>query len=167
MKKSMVSLFLFYAIPFLLISQEYAPEIPTASKVEVYKTVGEIELKAWIFNPPKHEVSHEQPAIVFFFGGGWRSGMPEQFTKHCEYLATRGMVAMTVDYRVFSRHKASPYDCVEDAKSAIRWIRENAQKLGVDPDRIVAAGGSAGGHLAASTATIVDEDAPKENALIS
>ena len=50
-----------------------------------------------------------------------------------------------------SRHGVTPKECVEDAKSAVRWLRQNAAKLGIDPNRIVAAGGSAGGHIAACT----------------
>jgi acetyl esterase/lipase len=62
------------------------------------------------------------------------------------------MVAARADYRVNSRHDVAPDACVEDARSAVRWLRQNAAMLGIDPDRIVAAGGSAGGHIAACTA---------------
>ena len=95
-----------------------------------------------------------RPAIVFFFGGGWRAGTPGQFARHCEYLASRGMVAITADYRVASRNKVKADACVTDCKSAVRWMRKNATRLGIDPNRIVAAGGSAGGHTAACTAVI-------------
>ena len=150
-----------------LMAQQYPPSIPTASKIEVYKEVGNTKLKAWVFNPTDHPTTDQKPAIVFFFGGGWEQGTPAQFTKHCEYFAARGMVAITADYRVASRHNAKPYQCVEDAKSIIRWMRQNAKQLGIDPDRIVAAGGSAGGHLAASTATLPKYDHPEENLSIS
>lgn len=141
--------------------------MPTASTVEVFKTIDTIALKAWIFNPPKHEEGDPKPAIIFFFGGGWRAGNPVQFQKHCEYLAARGMVAMTVDYRVFNRHGVTANKCVADAKSAIRWMRSNADRLGINPDKIIAAGGSAGGHLAASTATLPDHDDPMDDASVS
>ena len=129
-------------------------DIPGASSVEVYKTVGDIQLEAWIYNPPEHNAESKASAIVFFFGGGWSSGNPIQFVKHCEYLAARGMVSIVVNYRVSKRHGVKANACVADAKSAIRWMRENADRLGIDPNRIVAAGGSAGGHLAAATATL-------------
>ena len=64
------------------------------------------------------------------------------------------MVAIAADYRVHKRHGAMIADCVSDAQSAIRWVRVHADRLGVDPERIAAGGGSAGGHLAASTAVI-------------
>jgi acetyl esterase/lipase len=77
------------------------------------------------------------------------------------------MVAARADYRVKSRHGVTPKECVEDAKSAVRWVRANAAKLGVDPNRIVAAGGSAGGHIAACTALAPGLDADGEDMKIS
>jgi acetyl esterase/lipase len=104
---------------------------------------------------------------VFFFGGGWTGGSPGQFEEHCKHLASRGMVAMTADYRVASRQQVKAVSCVADAKSAIRFVRKEATRLGVDPNRIVAAGGSAGGHLAACTAVIKEFDESTEDASIS
>ena len=77
------------------------------------------------------------------------------------------MVAMVADYRVLNRHNTKAVKCVSDAKSAIRWIRENAEENGVDPNRILAGGGSAGGHLAAATGTLPMHDEPNENKNIS
>jgi acetyl esterase len=133
-------------------SWKYPPDMP-GSRVEVYRKIGDVELKAWIFESLQKNLE-PRPAIVFFFGGGWRGGTPGQFLPHCHYLSKRGMVAISVDYRVKSRNDSSPQDAVEDAKAAIRWVRENAKRLGVDPDRIVASGGSAGGHLAAATGLV-------------
>jgi acetyl esterase len=133
----------------------------------VYKKAGSTELPLYVYQPPNHSSESKTPAILFFFGGGWSSGSPEQFEPQCKYLAGRGMVAITVDYRVFSRHKANIEDCIEDAKSAMRWVRENASKLGVDPDRIASAGGSAGGHLAACAALMDDFNAKSDNLKIS
>jgi acetyl esterase/lipase len=144
----------------------YPPEIEGAT-VEVYKTIGDVELNAWIFNPPKHKSSASAPAILFYFGGGWRGGSPTQFENQAKFLAARGMVAILIDYRVLSRHGVPARDCVKDAKSAIRWVRQNAARLGVDPDRIVASGGSAGGHLAASTSTLPKYDEKSEDLSVS
>jgi len=133
-------------------SWKYPPDMP-GSRVEVYRKVGDVELKAWIFEPLRKNLE-PRPAIVFFFGGGWRGGTPGQFLPHCHYLTKRGMVAISVDYRVKNRNDSSPQDAVEDAKAAIRWVRQNAKQLGVDPDRVIASGGSAGGHLAAATGLV-------------
>ena len=155
------------SLPSTVMSQwAYPPTMPDA-RVENYKTVGDIELRLWIFSPEGHSDNDSRPAIIFFFGGGWRSGSPIHFAKHCEYLAARGMVAITADYRVSERHGVKVNSCVADAKSAIRWIRAHASRLGINPDRIVASGGSAGGHLAAATATLPSHDDADDDLSIS
>jgi len=146
--------------------KEYPPHIDGAKEV-TYKTVDTTKLNLWIFNPEKHKSTDTAPAIVFFFGGGWNAGSPTQFVKHCEYLSARGMVAIVADYRVKSRHGVPAKDCVSDAKSAIRWVRENASEFGIDSNRIAAGGGSAGGHLAAACATLPRFDDENENKSIS
>ncbi len=143
----------------------YPPSIE-ADRIEVYKEVGDVKLQMWIFEPERQQPSDARPAIVFFFGGGWASGTPRQFEPHCRYLASRGMVAMAADYRVGSRHRVKVPQCIEDAKSAIRWVRANANRLGIDPQRIAAAGGSAGGHLAAATGLVPGFDTA-DNASVS
>lgn len=149
----------------------YPPEME-GTTAEVYRTVGDVELKIYLCNPEGHSAEDTRPAIVFFFGGGWRAGSPQQFLPHCRYLAGRGMVAAVADYRVASRHGVTADECVKDAKSAVRWLRTNADRLGIDPDRIAAGGGSAGGHLAAATATLPGHDpdpdgmSPIPNALV-
>ncbi len=150
-------------LPEPVTSWEYPPEMPGA-RTETYRQVGDVELKAWIFEPTGHTAKDRRPAVVFFFGGGWKSGTPGQFLPHCQHLAQRGIVAISVDYRVKSRHDVFPQECVRDAKAAIRWVRANADRLGIDANRIAAGGGSAGGHLAAATALLpgFDEVDPSE-----
>jgi len=131
----------------------------------VYKTVGDTQLHLHIFRPTKQRT--KAPAIVFFFGGGWRSGTPAQFEQQCRYLASRGMVAMTAEYRIRNMHGTLATACVADGKSAVRWIRANAKRLGVDPGRIAAGGGSAGGHVAACTGVIAGFEGKGEDGKIS
>ncbi|MCA9143805.1 MAG: alpha/beta hydrolase [Planctomycetales bacterium] len=144
----------------------HPPQLEGA-QVEVYKRVGDVELNIHIYNPDDHKPSDKRPVAVFFFGGGWKAGTPQQFEQHCKYLASRGMVAMTADYRVLSRHGTKAKACVADAKSAIRWIRKEAARLGIDPDRLVAGGGSAGGHIAGCTGVIQGFDESGEDISIS
>lgn len=119
---------------------------------EVYKKASGDDLWIYRFDPPGHDPQKDKrPAVVFFFGGGWNGGTPGQFEPHSRYLASRGMVAFVADYRVKSRQKATPNQCVSDGKSAVRWVRKNASRLGIDPEKILAGGGSAGGHVAAAT----------------
>ena len=103
--------------------------------------------------PSNDERSDNRAAMVFFFGGGWNSGSPNQFYPHCSYLASRGMVCMAAEYRVKDRNNTSPREAVMDGKSAIRWVRLHASELGIDPERIAAGGGSAGGNVAAAAGT--------------
>lgn len=148
-------------------SAKPAPKSLPGSRAEIFKTVGEVELPIHIFEPANHQPGDKRPAIVFFFGGGWRGGTPAQFQNQCEYLASRGMVAMTAEYRVLSRHGVKAVSCFRDAKSAIRWVRKNARRLGIDPDRLAAGGGSAGGHLAGALGTIREFDEEGEDPSIS
>lgn len=140
-------------IGMLLSCSVYAAETFAPDKRLTYKTIRGTELQLHVFLPEAHQASDTRPAIVFFFGGGWSGGSPAQFYPQCRYLASRGMVAMSAEYRVRSRNKTTPRECVMDGKSAVRWIRQQARELGVDPKRIAAGGGSAGGHVAAATGT--------------
>ncbi|MFC1792887.1 nucleoside hydrolase-like domain-containing protein [Planctomycetota bacterium] len=133
----------------------------------VYKKIDSSELKIHVFMPQDHVPSDRRPAIVFFFGGGWNGGSPSQFYPHCDYFASRGMVAMSAEYRVKTRHGTSPRECVKDGKSVIRWIRVHADELGIDPGKLAAGGGSAGGHVAAATATLSAFDEEGEDQSVS
>jgi acetyl esterase/lipase len=143
-----------FLLGLALVQSVLAEGKPVPDQTPVYKRVGDVELKLHVFLPENHQASDRRPAIVFFFGGGWVNGAPGQFYPHCEYLASRGMVAISAEYRVRSKHETTPRECVMDGKSAIRWVRQHDGELGVDPDRIAAGGGSAGGHVAAATATV-------------
>ena len=128
----------------------------------IYKTVETRELKMTMFAPDNVKPGDNLPAIVFFFGGGWYVGTPKQFFPQCEDLAKLGIVAFSANYRVQSRDDATPIDAVEDAKSAMRYLRSHASELGIDPDRIAAGGGSAGGHLATATAVLDKFSSPDD-----
>lgn len=120
----------------------------------LYKQVDADSLFLQVDYPPMYDPAQGYPAVVFFFGGGWNGGTVEQFAPHAEYFASLGMVCFRADYRVKSRQGTSPFESLKDAKSAMRYIRAHAHELGVDPDKIVASGGSAGGHLAAATSVV-------------
>lgn len=93
--------------------------------------------------------------VVFFHGGGWRAGSREQFLPQCHELAASGVFGITASYRLVSEANGlSPIDCVRDAAEAVGWVRAHASTLGIDPTRIAAGGGSAGGHLAVALAAM-------------
>ncbi len=134
----------------------------------IYKKVADRELKLTIVNPPDWQAADRRPAMIFFHGGGWTSGVPVQFTRHSTHLASRGMVCVQVEYRLIKKgDPGPPIDCVHDAKSAMRWVRSHAEELGIDPARIGAAGGSAGGHLAAFIGMVDGLDDPADDLKVS
>lgn len=146
-----VSMVISATMIILLSSTVFAAQGTPDFKSVTYKTVGERELRIHIHYPPGWKASDTRPAIIFFFGGAWTNGTVGQFQVQAEYFASRGLVAARPDYRVKSRDGVTPDKCVEDARSAVRWMRRNAKRLGIDPKRLIASGGSAGGHLAACT----------------
>ncbi|MEO6751411.1 MAG: alpha/beta hydrolase [Chthoniobacteraceae bacterium] len=133
----------------------------------IYKTVGKDELKLFVYTPKGHKADAKVPAIVFFHGGGFQGGSEKAFDPQSTYLAERGMVAICVRYRLTKEKGVEVTDCVEDAISAMRWVRANAAKLGIDPDRIAASGGSAGGYLSAATLLIDHINAKTDPAGVS
>jgi acetyl esterase len=108
-------------------------------------------LLAFVFQPPDFNPAMMRvPAIAFFHGGGLDAGSPATWFRAARYFAARGIVAISFDYRLGGPAKAA--QSVADARSALRWMRQQSAQLGINPDRIVAAGDSAGGYLALLTA---------------
>ncbi len=140
----------------------------TQPQLMAYKTpAGSAPLDLHVFTPTAGPTSL-RPAIVFFFGGGWTTGTPVQFYTECRHFAAQGYVAITADNRISSTHAgATAFSSVADAKSAIRHLRSHATEPGIDPHRIVAAGASAGGHLAAATALLPGLDDPSDDPAVS
>lgn len=133
------------------------------ASAEIYKKASGDDLYLYIFSPEGHDPANDKrPAMVFFFGGGWNGGSPTQFEQHCRYLASRGMIGVVADYRVKTRQQTGPKECVQDGKSAVRYLRTHAARLGIDPDRLAAGGGSAGGHVAAAAGMIDGLEEPGE-----
>lgn len=137
-------------------AQRVIDEDVPKGKVYVYKQVDGVDREMEIFFPKaKRNEEIPVPGIILFHGGGWGGGSREAFSYQCDYFASRGMVAATVTYRLrtkedratFTQGQSTKRVCIPDVKSAIRWLKQHAQELGVDPNRIVAGGGSAGGHI--------------------
>ena len=157
------SIAIFFSLMLPLWSK-YPPEIPDA-RVETYREVDEVKLKVWILGEILEEEA--KPAVVLFFGGGWRFGSPDSLVRHARYLAEKGMICLLADYRVADRQESTIADCVSDAGAAVAWTRENAERLGIDPKKIAAGGASAGGHIAACAALLPDfAPEAKPNALL-
>lgn len=99
-----------------------------------------------------------RPALVWIHGGGWRGGTKNEARAKnvCGTLAEAGYVAVSIDYRLGDG--AWPTN-LHDCKNAVRFLRANATKYGLDPRRIAVAGGSAGGHLALMVALTANDPA--------
>lgn len=148
------------------LAQEIEPEL-VAFKQTQDAEGKDVTLVLHVFKPEGWSADDQRPAIVFFYGGGWNGGTPTQFYPHCAELASRGMVAVSAEYRVRSRHGTPPQACVTDGKSAVRYLRQHAGDFGIDPEMLAAGGGSAGGHVAATTALARGFEDPAEDASIS
>lgn len=119
-----------------------------------YKTADNLPLRLKVYLPEKWSKDDKRAVVVFYFGGGWEEGSIDQFKPQSEYFASKGMVAVTPEYRVSSRHGVTPFECVEDARVALKWVYDHWAEMGIDPEGILVGGGSAGGHLAACTAIL-------------
>lgn len=122
-----------------------ADTLPVELKTDVeYGKVGDEALLLDLVTPPKSDTP--RPGLIFIHGGGWAGGRKEDFTAFAKDFATAGYVAVSVNYRLAPKHPCPAQ--IEDCKCAVRWMRAHADELGLDPERIGAIGGSAGGHLA-------------------
>jgi acetyl esterase/lipase len=150
MKKRLAGLF---SVLLFLSIQINAQHFGIEKSAGIYKEIDGHKLEMIIYKPV-HLNELKLPAIVFFFGGGWVNGDPGHFELQAEYLASRGLIVICPDYRTKSRHNTSPFESVKDARSLILYLKQHGAEMGIDTEKIVAAGGSAGGHLAAGTAML-------------
>lgn len=141
-------------------SQEHAVQ----PGIRTYKTVGTTDLKAHIFAPANASKA-PRPAIILLHGGGWNAGSPEWTYDDARRYASMGLVAIAGEYRLSDQKTITPLEAMADTRDLIRWIRQNAADLNVDPHRIAVYGISAGGHLAASAAVFPHEDESKISAV--
>jgi len=142
--------------------------VPFDAEPHVYRQVDGRDLKVLLCRPPGPAPKAPPACIVLLHGGGWGSGVPQYLGHHARYFALRGAVAAAVEYRLAV--KDSPvtiFDCVADCKAAVRWLRSNAARLGIDPDRIAVVGESAGGHLAACVGMVPDLEAEGQDPAVS
>jgi acetyl esterase len=177
MKNKIIFLSIFMCFSSLSYAVSFGIQMQTNERVihiqEVYKSIDTFKLKIDVFYTNQTFEKENNTAIVFFHGGGWAYGTPGEFFTTCERYARMGIVTFSVDYRLSDENSIttakliSPIECLMDAKSAMRWVRENAERLHINKNKIVAAGQSAGGHLALCTAMIDDYNEKSDNLNIS
>ncbi len=124
--------------------QFYPPQLPD-SEQHLYKEASDTRLHLYIYKPEGWTSQDNRPAIVFYFGGGWVGGSPSHFLSQAQHYSELGLVTILADYRVASRNKIKIKHCLEDARDVMRYVRINANHLGINPSRVASSGGSAGG----------------------
>jgi acetyl esterase/lipase len=178
---------LFLAVAASVLAQTPAPKPKTANdyvaqlvakltptRKIVYKKIADRELSLHVFQPEGWKASDKRVCYITIHGGGWTGMGPERMYAFADHFAKLGLVSISVQYRLANaKTNTTVFDCVTDVRSAMRYVRAHANELGIDPGKIIASGGSAGGHLAASTAMFdVNEDgddlniSPVPNALV-
>jgi acetyl esterase len=149
-----------------MITPTPSSDSPTC-EVLAYKSTNRGSLFLKVIKPAAWSAHDRRPALVIFHGGGWTGGAVSQFEPQARHFAARGIVSLLVQYRLLADEKAPPDPCIADAKSAMRWVRSRSMELGIDPSRIAAMGGSAGGHLAAAVTLLQDLDDPGEDLTVN
>lgn len=132
-----------------------------------YKKLPDRELRIHVLAPADAAGKGPRPAIVLYHGGGWTKGTPAVLNDQAAHFAALGLVVCLAEYRLLPDAETTPEVCIQDAKSALRWVRSHATELGIDSTRIAAGGGSAGGHLAAATALLKGFDDPGDDLAVS
>ncbi len=162
--KNSIPIVLLAVLPILAPAEGLETNAPPGKRY-TYKESGGKPQELEVYFPVNHEPGKSKvPGVLLFHGGNWQRGDLSSFRYACHYLASRGLVAATANYRT-SRKKDSEdvgkvsagesrkRVCVTDAKSAIRWMKQHAVELGFDPQRLITGGGSAGGHISVLATT--------------
>ncbi len=157
MKKTLIILLLLA----FQIATSFAQDTLVNMKEFVYKNINGKNLSVVMFYTDSSQQKNENSSIAFFHGGGWAFGDPSEFNEAGKRFASKGFVTFSFQYRLsinadgtYPNPNITPVESSKDARSAIRWLRENAEMLKINPEKIVVGGQSAGGQLALGTALL-------------
>ena len=120
----------------------------------IYRDLKPEPLRLFVVQPDGGRTNDPRPAMIFFFGGSWTRGNPTKSIGWARMAAKWGLVGIAPDYRTGERFGSTPVESTADARAALRWVQDHATELGVDKNKIVVGGSSAGGHLALWTAIV-------------
>lgn len=125
---------------FVLPRAARSAETPKPTDIRTYKTIDTTELKAHIFLPA-HAVKGElHPAIILLHGGGWNVGSADWMHDDAKWYADFNMVAIAGEYRLSDQKSTTPIEAMADTRDLVRWVREHATDLAVDPHKIAITG---------------------------
>ena len=157
MKKT---LFFFLALSFTVsFSQKKASFI--------YYQKDDVSLNMHVVYPPNFSKNKQYTTMVFYFGGGWKKGKTQKFAKQAAYFASRGLLCFLPQYRTEKSHGTTPRIALQDAKYAMRYLRSHASELSIDSKKMIVAGGSAGGQLAAAQAFTTNLNHENDDLVVS
>ncbi|MGF1482838.1 MAG: alpha/beta hydrolase [Opitutales bacterium] len=146
---------------------ELTSDPTTMPVVHTYKSTPEKDLRAYVYLPQDWQPSDARSAVIYVHGGGWTAGVPANHDSDANYFARRGLVAITIEYRLSALPEPTLFTTLSDVRSAIRWVRQEAASLGINPHRVAVVGESAGGHLAGCLALIDGFDDPADDLTVS
>jgi|SRR6056297_95238 len=139
----------------------------TVKSVE-YKALDDTtNLAIHLVYPENYHSKREWPIIIFYHGGGWTGGTWKQFLPQARYFSNLGFMVALPEYRLKETHGSTPFESLQDAKSAFRFLRVRAGDFNIDTTRIILSGGSAGGHLAAALTLVDGFNDPNDNMFVS
>lgn len=168
-----ITAFILFLIAFQITSA-FSQDTLVIMRKFVYKNVNGTELGVTMFYTPLSQQKNDNSAIALFHGGGWVFGNPSEFFEACRRYARKGFVTFSFQYRLsinadgtYPNPEITPVESTKDARSAIRWLRENIEMLKINPEKIVVGGQSAGGQLALGTALLDSVNEISDNLKIS
>jgi acetyl esterase len=135
-----------------LLSDTNTPTSFPDAQTYIYRDLSPEPLRLFVVKPDGWRTNDQRSAMIYFFGGGWTRGNPSKSIGWARMAAKWGMVGIAPDYRTADRFETTPVEATADARAAMRWVEDHAAELGIDTNRIVVGGSSAGGHLALWTA---------------
>ncbi len=172
MRPLLISIAILFLFRFDSSALDHAGELAaklTPDRKIIYKTVDGRELKLHVFLPEGWKASDQRPCFHIIHGGGWAGMNPSRmYPFAADFVKRHGMVGVCPEYRLYKSDKSvTVFDCVKDARSSVRFVRSHAAELGIDPNKLIVSGASAGGHLAAATALFDEVNEEGEDTSVS
>lgn len=133
-----------------IIGQARQREMLKSATTYTYFETDQGPVQAHFFAPEDLRPGEMRPLVIFFHGGFWDSPMASQFAPYCLHLASRGVIAVAAETRVFNIHRTGALDALEDTGKFMDWLAQHYVHFNIDPKRVTVAGAAGGALLALS-----------------